>query len=373
MSERRYFWILDPAGLDQIKIPLFGWVQAALVLGAFLFLGGYLVAVWYLDRTIAFKSKSDQKSADVRRRLAPAGLDDAAMSALYRVAHAHSEAKLYRVLGEPVGFETRVHEALESGESQGLECIPRVREHLGYTADNYLVPLVSTRQLTVGIGVRLSPRGTGPSGHHYGSVDAVGDGGFTIRLGQDGLNPSESAASDMDLVILRGQDLEHRFPFVPDGPIRNPTRVRLRHVLAEGRQRPRQIRLPVLLDVNFDVRVPHGSGVDDLDPDLAPSEIERGVLYDLSDGGFALISQRDQPPGRYLRVSVPLRRGGRHIELMGRIAASRAIGPSQFMVHAVLRGLDPKQRQLLHQVVMHEQSRRLKTLARIRPRKEQAG
>ena len=373
MSERRYFWILDPTILEQVELPEFGWIQAVLLLAAFAFLGGYLAAVWYLDRSLAFKSKSDQKSADVRRRLEPAALDKTEMDALYRLAQTGSEAKLYRVLGEPVSFETRVHEELEGGASQGLECIPRVRQHLGYTADNYLVPLVSTRQLLPGLGVRLSPRGPGPSGHHYGSVEAVDSGGFTIRLGTGGLNPAEMAATEMDLVILRGQDLEHRFPFVPAGPLRDPSRITLRHALTDARQRPRQIRLPVLLDVRFDVRVPHGTGVDDLDPDLASSEIEQGVLYDLSDGGFALIARREQTPGRYVRVTVPLRRPGRELALVGRITASRAIGPDQFMVHATMRGLDRKQRHVLHQLVMHEQSRRLKTLARIRPKTQQAG
>ena len=132
-------------------------------------------------------------------------------------------------------------------------------------------------------------------------------------------------------------------------------------------------RLPLFIPVRYEERVPHGSDVDALDPDLAPGEPSQGVLYDLSDGGFALVTRREHAPGKLLRLSVPLRRPGRSLQLMGRVAHCRVLREGQYMVHATLRGLGAPQRHLLHQIVIHEQNRRQKTLARIKPSKAKAG
>jgi hypothetical protein len=196
---------------------------------------------------------------------------------------------------------------------------------------------------------------------------------FTIRLGPEGFGSVPPRAAEMDLFVMRGQDLEYGFPFLPAGPPRDSTRIVLRHALAQLDRPPRQIRLPLLIEVTYEERAAHGHEADALDPDLAPGGEERGILYDLSDGGFALVTRRAHPVGRFLRLIVPLRRAGRRVLLMGRIAGCRRLRGEHWMVHATMRGLGRKQRHILHQVVIHEQNRRQKTLARIRPRKAKAG
>jgi hypothetical protein len=373
MNQERTFWILDPTVLRQIRMPEFGWYELVLLAATGAFFALYLFAVWYLDRRFTRKIKRDQKAADLERRLEQARLTQEERAALYALAGTRHEAKLLDFLTDPVAFEVRVHEALEAGEAAGLDFLPRLRAHLGYQSNNFFVPLISTRQLLPEDGVRLSWQNSAQPTHHYGTVEAVGASTFTIRLGGAGLDPAEFHAGELELFAMRGQDLEHRFPFLPAEPLRNPARIVLRHALARLDRRPRQIRLPLLVEVIYEERSAHGRAADALDPDLAPGEPERGMLYDLSDGGFALVARRAHALGRMLRLTVPLRRPGRQLLLLGRVAACRPLGGEQWMVHATLRGLSRKQRHFLHQVVMHEQHRRLKTFARIRPRKAKAG
>lgn len=369
MQEQRFFWYLDPTVLRQVRIPEFGWFEFGLLVVAFAGLAAYLIAARYLDRSITWRAKRGTKEAELRRKLEPAALDAEDWNGLHALARTRRDSKLFDFLAEPVGFELRVHEAQESGEADGFRFLPKVREHLGYRSDNFLVPLVSTRQLLPGDSVRVSPRDPARPSHHYGEVESVDSGSFTVRLGGTGLDPAESRQSNLDLFVMRGEDLEHRFDFIPAGGARTPARVVLRHVLADLDMRPRQIRLPLLLEVAYEERAAHRRDIDALDPDLAPGPPGKAVLYDLSDGGFALVTAQPHAEGKFLRLNVPLRRAGRYLDLQGRVAACRPLRGGHYMVHATLRGLSQEQRHTLNQVVHHEQTRRQKTLARIQPRK----
>jgi len=373
MNEQRVIWILDPTVLKQIRIPEFGWIELGLFLCTVLFFVAYLFVVHVLDRRFAGFTRRRRKEEDLWRRLEPAGLDAPQWEALRALAGTRREGKLLEFLADPVRFESRVQRAHEAGEARELGFVPKLRGHLGYQSDNYLVPLISTRQLLPGDSVRLSPRHPDRLSHHYGTVDAVDGSTFTIRLGGAGLDPADLRAADMDLFVMRGQDLEHRFPFLPAGPPGHPARITLRHALARLDRTPRQIRLPLLIEVRYEERTPHGRAADPLDPEMAPGEPGRGVLYDLSDGGFALVTARAHAPGKLLRLTIPLRRPGKTLPLQGRVANCRPLPHGRFMVHATLRGLDRQQRHFLHQVVIHEQNRRQKTLARIKPRRAKAG
>ncbi len=373
MNDDRFVWIFDRTIFDQIELPQFGWFEVLLLLGAIAFFTAYLASVRYLERRFERNAKWNRKAADLLRRLEPAQLDGAQMAALHRLAGTRSQTRLYRFLSDPIAFESRLHEAIENGEGRDLGFVRELREHLGYGSNNFLAPLVSTRQLRTGNGLRIAAMGRNLPRHHYGTVEQVGHESFTIRLGAEGLSPAEMAAPDLELFFARGRDLEYRFPLRLAGSIQDPHRIEVRHTLTVLDERPRQIRLPLLVEARYQVRSAHAHAADALDPDLAPSDAEDGVLFDLSDGGFALVTRRELEVGRYLHLTVPMKRRGRQLVLMGRVTACRSVGPERWMAHAVLRGLTRQQRHYLHEVVMHEQNRRFKTLARIQLRRAKAG
>ena len=370
MNEQRFFWTFDRTIWDQIRLPGFEWWETSLLAAVVLALGLYLAVVVFLDRRFLLRMRFNRQAALLRPRLEAAELGEEEMEALHRLAGSSSEHRLLRFLGDPVAFETRVHEAMAAGEGAQLAFIPDLREALKYTSDNFLVPMVSTRQMRTGDGIRLSSKGQGLARHHYGKVQAVEQWGFRVQLGEPGMEPEAGGAQKLELFYVRGRDLEHRFPALLAGPSRDPRQIAFRHTLVGEGVRPRQSRLPLLIDVAFRERpVLHQRAADALDPEMAPLPFEKGILHDLNDGGFSIVLRREVQVHRYLEFILPSKRGKSTLRLMGRVTACRPIPGDFWMAHANLRGMERDKRHLLHQIVMHEQSRRFKTLARIQPRR----
>lgn len=378
MAERpdTYWYIFDRTIYDQIELPAFEWWETFLLIGVVALGALYLFVVWYLDRRNRRRARFARTLEWLEPRLQAAGLDPEEWAALHRLAGTGRESRLYAFLADPVAFETRVHEALRHGRP--LPFAGRLREALGYHSDNLLVPMVSTRQMRPGDGVRITEAGAMPR-HHYGRVESVDAATFTVALGGEaGLDPARLASRALSLHYVRGQDLEYPLPLHPAAPLRDPRRLELRHALLPRGAAPRQTRLPLMAEVRFSERVLHPARpADALEPGRAGGGEETGVLHDLHDSGFSLVTRREVAAGRMLEFVLPLRRSKRRLTLMGRVTRSRPLGADRsgahhWMVHATLRGLDRQRRQALHQIVMQEQQRRFRRLAHIRLRPRHA-
>jgi hypothetical protein len=165
---------------------------------------------------------------------------------------------------------------------------------------------------------------------------------------------------------VRGLDVEYRFPcrIIREDPAAGTLRVY--HALVQEAHGARRTRLPLLRDIDYQLVRQHTDMVSDLDPELAPTAAVPALLFDLSEGGFAIVTDNPVPNGRLVRINLPLRKGRGRLSLIGRIRESRAFSGNQWLTRCEIRGLTPGQRNYLQQILRVEHQRRQKTMAPVR-------
>ena len=372
METDRYRWVLDWELFRQIRLPDLSWLEIVMIavgLGTLLL---YLLTVIHLDLRSRRRKRRGKQLAQLQAWLEAARLAPAELETLDGLAGGSRPWERYQFLSDPVQFETRVHQAFAEGMGPELGFVSRLREELRYTTGNLRAAIVSTRQLRPGDSVRLSAWEAGLPQHSYGRVASVERERFVLEIGERGARAALSGRGEADLFLLRGHGYEYRFPCRPARPPLEPPLLALRHALIDLEHGPRGMRLPLLLDVTYRERALLTDAVAELDPANAPSPPEKGVLFDLSEGGMALVVPRPVSPGRYVLVGLPVRRGRRTLRLTGRVLGLSDFGSGHWLVRCELRGLTGEERDYLRQVLRMEQRRRLHQMALVRRRARKA-
>lgn len=382
MPDDRHFWVLDSRVLEYVKFSEFHWWELLLIAAGLSLLLGYALLALFLDRRERARERRGRHRARLEAWLERCALDREELAALAGLAGSARSQALYRLLADPVRFETAVHEAAAAGEHLGF--LDRVREVLGYASGNLHVPIVSTRQLVPGDHFRFSVWEEGRPQHHFGVVTAVSPAGVAVELTAAGFRSVQSRGAETDLFYLRGNDVEYRFPLAIRSADGERHRLLLAHQLVRGGQRPRGTRLPMMRAIAFRVRRPVGeleaeiAGVVGEEAAPAPArqgEERRGALLEMSEGGLSLVTQEPVAEGTYLDYEMPLPRG-RLLPLVARVLDCRPFAGNRWLVRCELRGLSPTQRNTLSQALRLELQRRLRAMQderRKRRRAEQRG
>ena len=350
MEEERQIWIFNREVLENLKFPEFDMWKLVLVFVVLGVLVSYFLFVIYLDRRSKKAALRRKQQARVEGWLEEWELESGEEKVLREMAGGEEDAlSLFQMLNHPRRFETRVHESFVEGG--GHPFLDRVRRQLGYQSDNLSVPLVSTRQLIVGDHLRfLILDGLRPL-NHYGIVTAVDTRGITVQLTEEGYLAQRGKALDSELFYLRGNDMEYRFRLQVrrENPRRNS--LVLNHQLVERGHSPRYTRLPILRTFTFSVRAELESQDDSIFvEDIRPPEQLKGVLLEMSEGGFSLALHSAVTDGHYIEFSLPTPRG-REIPICGRILKCGPFGGNRWLARCELRGVTPTQRSALAQLL----------------------
>ncbi|MEE8395617.1 MAG: PilZ domain-containing protein [bacterium] len=385
METKRYFWVFDRTGFDQIRLPEFTLLEGVLIVASLASLALYLALVVILDRRSRKKRKKEKQLAWLERWMENARLSEGELAQLDRLAGEGTPAARLRLLGDPVSFETRIHHAVKGGWRGGL--VAKLRAKLRYGSDNLRAAVISTRQLLPEDAVRVALWRGGLPHHYYGKVVNTGPRHFTVALHSEAVKGALSERVPLELFFLRGQGLEYRFSCLPTGPAPGGGGLVLEHALTQLDQLPRNARLPLLLRVVFrehafgggdgtapaaDASAPAAS-VPAPAGELPAAPKEKGLVLDLSEGGFSIAHGRQIPPGNFIEFDLPLKKGRLHPRLVGKVLDCRPFSGGQWLSRCELRGVSGKERDLLHQVVRLEQKNRMKALAPIRRHAEKAG
>ena len=373
MEERRYFWVLERNPFDVIKLPEFTLLEGALIVGSLVALGLYVMLIVYLDALGKRRAKRAKQLAWLERWLEHVQLEPQDEEALDLLVGGTAPMARHDLLSDPMRLESRLHEALSEGLGITPQTAEKLRDTLGYTSHNLRVPVVSTRQLVTGDSVRIFCAAGGTPHHYYGKVAATGLHSFAIEVHEEATKVVAQAGGVADLFYIRGQGLEYLFAHATVLPGNQPNRLVLRHMLVEADHTPRAARLPVMLEVNFRVHSIAESTLATSGADKPSSAGRKGLLLDLSTGGFCMGHERPIEVGRYIEFKLPLKRRRQVLTLMGRVRDSRAFGGEQWLSRCELRGLDSTQRKLLAHILSSEQTKRLKILAPIRRGAAKAG
>lgn len=360
MEANRQVWVLDPRILDYLKFDEFHWWEILLIIGSLSALASYFLLVIYLDRRARAREKRLKQLARLQRWLAEWDLTPTEVESLQALSGDRKRISLYRLLSEPARFEAAVHRAAEAG--QPLSFAERVRDALDYHSGNLRVPVVSTRQLVPGDHFRFAVWEGGRPQHHYGQVITVGPAGLTLELTDDGFRAVRGKGAEMDAFYLRGNDSEYRFPLRIRGAVAGRNLLTLAHQLVGGGQRPRGARLPIVKPMSFRVRTElAGPEAPEANLDLVPAQEMRGVLLEMSEGGFSLVLNSEIPGGSYVSFELPRPRR-RTLAMMGRVLDCRPFGGNRWLVRCELRGLTATQRSVLGQLLRMERQRRLRLI-----------
>ena len=373
MEERRYFWVLERNPFDYIHLPEFTLLEGVLIVCTLVGLGLYVMLIVYLDGLEKAKARRAKQMAWLERWLEHLRLDPREEAALDLLAGGGAPKARYELLSSPTRLETRVHEAISAGQPLPPAFTENLRDKLGYTSQNLRVPVVSTRQLVTGDPVRISFSSGGIPHHYYGKIAAQGALNFAVDVHADAVKSLAEAGGEADLFYIRGLGLEYPFVHAAARPGNNPEQLVLRHMLVRENQAPRAARLPVMQEVGFRPYETASTPVDDLDPDKVRPEESKGLLLDISTGGFCLGHVGKLEAGQYIELLLPLKRRHQALTLIGRVKASRPFTRDQWLTRCELRGMDTAQRKLLAQILRRGQNNRLRMLAPIRGEAAKAG
>lgn len=365
MEEQRQIWIFNREILEHLKFPEFEWWKLVLVFVVLGVLGFYFLLVIIVDRRNKKALLRRKQRARLEGWLEDWGLESAEEYALREMAGEEDPLSLFHMLDNPRRFEKRVHEA--AGEGGGQSFLERVRRHLGYHSDNLSVPIVSTRQLIVGDHLRFLVRDGLRPYNHYGIVTAVELRGITVQMTAEGFLAQQGKARDTELFYLRGNDMEYRFPLQVRSENPRGNSLVLTHQLVERGHAPRFTRLPILRTFSFTVRAELESQDDfEFVEDTVPPEKRKGVLLEMSEGGFSLALQSGVTAGHYIEFALPTPRG-REIPIRGRILNCGPFGGGRWLVRCELRGVTPTQRSALAQLLRLAWRSRMKKVTRSKP------
>ncbi|MBI4083151.1 MAG: PilZ domain-containing protein [Candidatus Lambdaproteobacteria bacterium] len=373
MEPHRYTWWFDARVLEYLRRPELTGFEIILILLGLTWLLLYLLGVRWLDLLARLWRKRKKRLAQLERWLDAAALSAGELELLDLLAEGGRPIDRYLLLCDPLRFETRVHEAYAGSEGDRFAFTARLRRVLQGETGNLRAPIVSTRQLRQGDALRLSCWEHGLPQHFYGRVAETGPRTFLVGLDPEGLAALLRAGAEAELFYLRGDGEEFRFACRPERVQPAPQLLALAHALVELDHLPRKTRLPVLMEVVFHVRASGGDAVSDLDPANAATKPEAGMLFDLSEGGAALLGTRQVEVGRYLAIVLPLKGGRAPLELVGRVLECRSFSGRHWLVRCAFRGLGREQHTYLQQLVRLEQRRRLRTFAAIHRLRRRAG
>ena len=373
MEERRYFWVFERNPLDYLRLPEFTLLEGVLIVGSLVGLALYVMLIVYLDGLEKGKARRAKQMAWLERWLKHLQLNPQEEAALDLLAGGGAPKARYELLSSPIRLETRVHEAISAGQPIPPAFAENLRDKLGYTSQNLRVPVVSTRQLVTGDPVRISFSSGGMPHHYYGKVAAQGSLNFAVDVHADAVKSLAEAGGEADLFYIRALGLEYPFVHAAARPGKNPEQLVLRHMLAREHQAPRAARLPVMQEVAFRPHDIKSSPVDDLDPDKVRPAEGKGLLLDISTGGFCLGHVGELEVGLYIELRLPLKQGRQALTLIGRIKASRPFTRDQWLTRCEIRGMDAVQRKLLAQILRRGQNNRLRMLMPIRGNAAKAG
>ncbi|MCZ6627610.1 MAG: PilZ domain-containing protein [SAR324 cluster bacterium] len=368
MSERRYFWVFDRTVFDQIKPPEFTLLEGVLIVLGLSALALYLLLVVYLDAKTKLHAKRAKQLAWLKRWLEHASLSQSELTTLDRLAGDETPQARHDLLANPVRFETRIHEELQEGRALSQSFAGKMRGKLGYTSENLRIPVVSTRQLQPADPIRLVLWKGGLPQHYYGQVLESGLSTFKIKVGPEAVKQLAAESAFVELFYIRGLGLEYQFSCRPKGTGAALDELVLHHALVQEGHGPRGVRLPVLVEVMFHARSLGQDAVYDLDPDTPPAFQEKGLLLDLSNGGFCMSHNQEIPQGHYIEFKLSLKKRRQVLQLTGRVQECRPFSGGQWLSRCELRGLDTAGRNFLRQVVRLEQQNRLKSHAPVRRR-----
>lgn len=368
MENERYIWVFDRALLEHFRLPDFTLLEGVLIILGLASLAAYLFLIVVLDRRARRKAREARQLDWVERWLENAQLTAGQMETLEWLAGDSGLRALHNLLGDPVRFERRIHEEVAAGHAAALLFTLTVRDKLRYGSDNLRVPLVSTRQLVPGDAIRLSLWSAGLPVHFYGRVIRNGMRDFTIEIRNQAVKSALADGGNADLFLLRGHGLEYWFSCGMAGQGSEPDQLMLTHSLAKNATTPRSARLPLISEITFRERSITRNVADELDPDMPASTPQKGLLLDLSEGGFSMAHDSRIQTGHYVEFTLPLRKGRRKPMLVGRVLECRAFSGNQWLSRCELRGLRTSIRNLLHQVVRLEQHNRMKARAHVKRR-----
>lgn len=373
MNDKRHFWVFERNPFDVIKLPEFTLLEGALIVGSLITLGLYLMLIVYLDAREKRKARRAKQMAWLERWLEHLSLSSHELGFLDNLAGKSTPAARYDLLSSPTRLEFRLQEALSEGREIDPSFAEKLRVMLGYTSQNLRVPVVSTRQLVIGDPVRISFSAGGMPHHFYGRVTASGALTFAVEAHKDAAKSVAQAGGEADLFYIRALGLEYPFAHITVRPGSQPDQLVLRHMLARPQHAPRAARLPLMLEVGFRTRSLDANPADELDPDKAPSPTRKGLLLDISTGGFCLGHEGGLEVGQYVEFRLPLKRRRKPLTLTGRVKSARPFTGDQWLTRCELRGLDSSQRKLLGQILRGGLAKRLQTLAPIRGSAAKAG
>ncbi len=357
MEQERYVWLLDPKVLDYFKFAEFSWWQVVLFFAAFGAVGAYFLFGVLLHRYSLTRHRRRKDAERLERWLTAAELSEEELERLHEMAGDRRAPAVYRLLNDPARFERRVQEAYRAGHFPGFS--ERLRDLLGYHSQNPRIRVVSTRQLQAGEHFRFAVTASGRPRHFYGQLVRGGVDGFTVEVTEDGFAAIRENPTETELFFLRANDQEYRFPLSILGAEERLHRLHLAHGLVASGHRPRGFRLPMVRVMTFAVRT-EVAGEDFSAPALeqVPAHTARGVLLDLSEGGFSLLLAELFPAGCYVSFTLTLPRE-RKLPILGRALEVRPFAGNRFLLRCELKGVSHEARNVLYQVLHMEQRRRL--------------
>jgi len=354
MGEREGFLFLDGQVFEFLKFRQFEWVEVLLVILAISALAGYFFMAHYLHRRTMARQLWRKQQERLHRWLADWRLGDTELERLRQLAGGDSDEALYRLLGDPFRFERAIDEAARAGRYPHFT--ERIRMALRYHSHNLRIPVVSTRQILTGDYFRIELSTGGRGENVYGQLKATTPHGFMVELTPQDL-ASLGKESSPGMFYLRGHDVEHRIPCRITA--RDPATglLTVAHALVETQHGPRKARLPIIRPFNFSVEpaVEGGEG------GYASMVSMRGVLMELSEGGFSCLQKNEVAPGSLVHIRLK-RPNGEALPVTGRVLATQVHSAGRWLLRCEIRGLAPRQRNALSHLLWSEQSRRMQRL-----------
>ena len=361
MENDRISWFINSEIFKYLKLPGLTWLEVVLIAVGLSALSGYFLMVLFLDERLRSRWKKAKEMAQLRRWLEDWRPIDEQMDLLREMAADETDEGLYAFLDNPVAFETQVDQAFKKASAVPMEFLERIRYTLKYYSGNPRVKLVSSRQFRENDPVRLAVWEAGRPQHFYGRVGKVDAHNFTLLLPQAGIVSINGKGSEVDLFFLRENDSEYAFPFLLHTINPQENKAILKHTLVRRNQTPRPSRLPLLMDISYRSRPSEADVVADLDPSTTPSDYLPGTLLDISEGGFALISNHPVPPGEFTEFTMPPRWRGRAMPLVGEVLECRDFPGDQLLIRCKLVNLTPADRNYLQQMIRVSVQRALDT------------
>ncbi|MDH4225837.1 MAG: hypothetical protein OEW12_09345, partial [Deltaproteobacteria bacterium] len=214
-----------PSLSDKINWPTFGWLELTITLVLVGMVAGYFFTLTSWHQKWLEGRRQKKKWIAAQAGLDRAGLNPAEMESLEILADAQNQGELLDFLSIPPHLEISLHETLKHEPPERWGFTTRLRQAFRYQSYNLQIPLVSTRQLSLGDHVRITLWGGVMPKNYYGRVVESTLSNFAVELGGGGLEDAWEKKPEMDLYVLRSPDLETPFPCQVGGPSEQETRI----------------------------------------------------------------------------------------------------------------------------------------------------